>query len=89
MLYFELNSVRVVLLATQVFFPPVSVLLVVEEALGVPAAGVDDVAADDALLAEEPVAQEAILAAATVAVPAKAKEGVGDAHSVLGVAVVL
>ena len=77
------------LLATQVFFPPVTVLLVVEEALGVPAAGVDDVAADDALLAEEPVAQEAILAAATVVVLANAKGVVGDAYSVLGVAVLL
>ena len=60
-------------------------LLVVEEALGVPAAGVDDVAADDALLAEEPVAKEALLATATVMVPG----WVGDAHAVLGVAVVL
>ena len=69
--------------------PPVSVLLVVEEAVCVPAAGVDDVAADDALLAEEPVAQEALLAPAPVATAANTQEGVGHAHSVLGVAVVL
>ena len=69
--------------------PPVSVLLVVEEALCVPAAGVDDVAADDALLAEDPVAQEALLAAAPVVAAAANRMRVGDAHSVLGVAVVL
>ena len=64
---------------------PVSVLLVVEEALCVPAAGVDDVAADDALLAEEAVAQEALLAAAVV----RARRGVAHAQTVLGVAVFL
>ena len=39
---------------------PVSVLLVVEEAVGVLAARVDDVAADDALLAEVAVALESV-----------------------------
>ena len=50
------------------------------------AAGVDNVAADDALLAEVAVAQETVLAAAPV--PAS-RQRVRDAHPVLGVAVVL
>ena len=66
---------------------PVSVFFVVEEAVCVLAARVDDVAADHALLAEEAVAQEPLLAAAAV-VPAR-RCRVWHAHSVLGVAVVL